>query len=301
MGLFDFFKKKTGVSPPNEPKNEAVSAPPISPADEEKEMEYAKLALEQVRKKNMKPVLHFELTNAPVSINGSKVGGVPYMPADAEVPTDKSGAPLQFLAQIDCRELSGLPDFPQKGLLQFWIGQDDGLGLFTEGGSRVIWYEDTDITVTETDVRKKLDKLPKTKEEWSPLNGEFGISLNRDEEPMPANDAHFPPLFTAEFNKLLPQSSIEDPDTLGDEINEMIWDYTDNAGHKIGGYPMFTQWDPRTENDERTVLLFQLDSDYSAGNTKVMWGDSGVCGFFCTPDELRKCDFSNVLYNWDCC
>jgi uncharacterized protein YwqG len=165
----------------------------------------------------------------------------------------------------------------------------------------VIWYEDIDKNVTEDSVCAKLHKLPKAEEECSPLNGEFGISFTRSEESMPANDAHFPPIFTAEFNKLLPQSPIEEPDILGDDINEMIWEYTDNAGHKIGGYPMFTQWDPRIENDDRTVLLFQLDSDYSAGNTKVMWGDSGVCGFFCTPDELRKRDFSNVLYNWDCC
>lgn len=30
------------------------------------------------------------------------------------------------------------------------------------------------------------------------------------------------------------------------------------------------------------------------------WGDSGVCGFFCTPAELKERNFSNVLYNWDC-
>jgi len=300
MGLFDLFKGKTSISPPKEEKNEPVEAAQTPPADTENETKTAKLALDRVRRKTMKPVLNFELTNVPVSINGSKVGGVPYMPADTEVPTDKNGSPLQFLAQIDCRELSGLPDFPQKGLLQFWIGQDDGLGLFTEGGSRVIWYEDIDETVTEADVRAKLDQLPKSDENFSPVNGEYGISLSQGEEPMPADNAHFPPIFIAEFNKLSMGRKIESMDDLDDSTNEMIWDYTDNSGHKIGGYPMFTQWDPRSENDDRTVLLFQLDSDYSTDSEKVMWGDAGVCGFFCTPSELRKRDLTNVLYNWDC-
>lgn len=307
MGLFDIFKKKPPQIPPaQEEKSEQPAALPEEKAaateenvrDEGKDMDIAKKVLEQLQRDTLKPVLRFSLTDAPASLFASKVGGLPYLPSDTEIPTDKNGDPLQFLAQADCRELSELPDFPHSGLLQFWIGRDDGYGLFNEGGSRVIWYETIDDTVTEEAVRARLDDLP---EADSPVDGEYGMAFTLQKEAVPSAVFNFSQLFTPIFNRLYPESPIESPDDLGDDINEMIWNYTENSGHKFGGYPMFTQWDPRDENDARTVLLFQLDSDYSGKETKVIWGDSGVCGFFCTPEELKERNFSNVLYNWDCC
>ena len=96
--------------------------------DIQKEME----VLGQMDKETAKPVLRLKLTNEQVSISGSKVGGIPYIPSKDAIPFDSEGLPLRMLAQIDCRELSALPDFPQVGLLQFWIGQDESLGLFTK-------------------------------------------------------------------------------------------------------------------------------------------------------------------------
>ena len=87
---------------------------------------------------------------------------------------------------------------------------------------------------------------------------------------------------------------------LGDAVGEMLSEEYGGFGHKIGGYPAFTQWDPRAEDDPRTVLLLQIDSEYRRGNTKIMWGDAGIGGFFCTPEALAARDFSDVLYNWDC-
>ena len=31
-----------------------------------------------------------------------------------------------------------------------------------------------------------------------------------------------------------------------------------------------------------------------------MWGDCGVGNFFINAEDLKRLDFSNVLYNWDC-
>lgn len=70
----------------------------------------------------------------------------------------------------------------------------------------------------------------------------------------------------------------------------------------IGGYPDFTQEDPRSAADgtaDHTILLFQLNS-YTGDDLKIMWGDMGVGNFFITPEALKKKDFSNVLYNYDC-
>ena len=63
---------------------------------------------------------------------------------------------------------------------------------------------------------------------------------------------------------------------------------------QIGGYPFFTQYDPRQE-DNNEVLLFQLDSQ-----DHILWGDSGVGNFFISKEDLKNKDFSHVRYNWDC-
>ena len=81
------------------------------------------------------------------------------------------------------------------------------------------------------------------------------------------------------------------------------------SGHKIGGFPLKTQYDPCTANDYHDFLLLQLDSDYSSctdenGNfffqEKIMWGDAGAGQFFINREALKLLDFSDVLYHWDC-
>lgn len=301
MGFLDFFKKKVTNTNVEKIEKKPDSETPTQAEDNEKmDMKTAEMVLDMMKKETMKPVLRITLTGAATLITGSKVGGLPYLPADADIPLDSKGMPLRMLAQIDCRELSALPDFPHNGLLQFWIGQDDSSGLFTDGGNRVIWFDTVNENITEEDVRSRLEALPQPDDEYFPVKGEYGINLTVDNEPIPLVDAHFPPMFIAKFNKVTTGEPIESMDDLGDQINEMIWNSIVSAGHKISGYPFFTQWDPREENDDRTVLLLQLDSEYLGGNEKIMWGDAGVCGFFCTPDELKKRNFSNVLYNWDC-
>ena len=38
------------------------------------------------------------------------------------------------------------------------------------------------------------------------------------------------------------------------------------------------------------------------GNSySILWGDCGVANFFIPRANLERLDFSQVLYNWDCC
>ncbi len=134
-----------------------------------------------ISKSIVSQALHLELTDQVPGIFGSKVGGVPYLPDDAEIPCDAEGNPLQMLAQINCTELSALPEFPQEGLLQFWIGQDESYGLFKDGGARVIYYSETDSSVTEDAVRARLAALPKQKiTEISELGDVVGEMLSEE-------------------------------------------------------------------------------------------------------------------------
>ena len=263
-------------------------------------MELTNKVLAQMDKETVKPFLRLKLTNEKTSILGSKVGGIPYIPSKDAIPFDSEGMPLRMLAQIDCRSLSALPDFPQVGLLQFWIGQDESLGLFTKGGSKVIWHETIDDQITEEQVSTWLAELPQPSEEsWFPVESEYGVSFTKDEEPMSMEDVHFEPIFVKKYNALTESDPIEGIYDLSEEAYEIIEEKHIGEGHKIGGYPHFEQEDPREEKSKQTVLLLQIDSEYSE-ETPVEWGDAGVCGFFCTPENLKRRNFSKVLYNWDC-
>lgn len=223
--------------------------------------------------------MKIELTDTKPSIFESKAGGMGYIPHDGDFPRDKDGNQLRLLAQIDCSQVE-LEEFPEKGLLQFWILNDDITGLgedqTEQDGFRVIYYPETDSTVTEEEIKNKFVKNQYDDDEYNafPVFGEYGMIFRKSTDKYIDNKENY------------------------DEY------YDECIGHKIGGYPYFTQGDPRECSDELKkydFLLFQLDSDYTGGNDRVMWGDSGIGNFFIKTENLKNCDFSDVLYNWDCC
>lgn len=231
---------------------------------------------------NTKPCMKITLTDTKPSIFESKTGGLGYIPHDKNFPTDSKGNQLRLLAQIECDKIQ-LDGFMKTGLLQFWIINDSHLGKkfsnWTEqDGFRVIYYPEIDKSVTKEEIENKFIKNEFDDDGYYfPVFRECGMSFEESED--------------EEFNY--------------DTDDEDDWEeYDDLSGHKVGGYPYFTQHDPRPyiENgDDYDFLLFQLDTDSFGEEDVVMWGDSGVGNFFINSENLKKQDFSNVLYNWDCC
>ena len=89
--------------------------------------------VQRLKEKTLKPVIHIDLHAEPAGLADSKLGGVPYLPADGEVPTDKKGRQLRLLAQLRLAELpENRMGLPEEGILQFWILDDDLLGLETD-------------------------------------------------------------------------------------------------------------------------------------------------------------------------
>lgn len=83
-----------------------------------------------------------------------------------------------------------------------------------------------------------------------------------------------------------------------EQIDEKYYERLETWGHKLLGYPAFTQTDPRyykKEYSKYDMLLLQIDTD-----DDIMWGDSGVANFFINKDDLNNKNFKNILYNWDC-
>ena len=68
------------------------------------------------------------------------------------------------------------------------------------------------------------------------------------------------------------------------------------------GSPLFLQADPRSREKygEFDTLLLQIDSMSADGKTQTQIGDDGVMQFFIPAENLKKRDFSKILYWWDC-
>jgi len=221
----------------------------------------------------------------------SKIGGLPYLPKDSSYPSEADGRPLFLLAQLNFEEIPTRYPFPTKGILQFFIADNEVYGLDFEDATNqekfsVRYYMDieTDIELLQTD----FSFLPEI--EVFPINPKisYPLTFKRKEEYVPIIDTSFKKQLGIDF---FAQFGKEEWD-LQEKYNQLI----NSSGHKIGGYGYFTQEDPRNA-EESLLLLFQLDSDERIASS---WGDMGVANFFISEADLKNENFSNVIYNWDC-
>ena len=208
----------------------------------------------------------------------SKLGGCPYLTSAEEYPRDTEGKPMMFFAQLNLAEMPPLPDFPQKGLLQFYVADDDIFGLDSPCTVRYIadFHTDESLLLQENPFRAAY-------QEREPFYHDGAMIFTQRQMPLSAScDEYFDEFANA---------TVEQEDALHDIC------YAD--GSRVGGYPMFVQGAPAYYSDgDCDVLLLQLDIDDVCG---IMFGDSGNCNFFISREALRRCDFSDVEYDWQCC
>lgn len=253
-----------------------------------------------------------------LSVFDSKLGGTPYMPADFEYPTGRrgifEGRPLRLLAQLNFEKLPHIENFPDKGILQFFCSDDEEDGVYglnfdnrtEQNGFRVIYHEN--IIADESRLMPK-EKLPTFTDEGYgfPFKGEFILKASAAETcPVSAEDYHFEKILLEVLNKISGKEykKIYELGGKEEEICEKIYEIRACEHTCIGGYPFFTQDDPRGYTKELAdydVLLFQCDSSCEDNSEdEIMWGDMGVANFFITEKDLKNRDFSRVAYNWDC-
>ncbi|RYV01547.1 DUF1963 domain-containing protein [Shewanella sp. OPT22] len=227
------------------------------------------------------------------NIWSSKFGGKPYWLKGKHLPKNKEGNDLYLLAQINFEEVPPLSGFPNKGILQFFIENDDLYGMdfdrpikeiiTSPDGYRVIYHEE--IIQTLSDLEQKLPEA--NSDSLLPLTNEYALSFKLEEELPSPTDYRFDGI----------AGDIYDYD---DDVAEYIYDNFVSVGSKLGGYANFTQDDPRRENKhEKWLLLFQLDSEWE-GEIEIMWGDLGVGNFFIREEDFKNGDFTKIWYNWDC-
>lgn len=237
---------------------------------------------------------------APNDGNRSRIGGAP---VDREVPLDSEGNPMKLLAAIWCSEVHGVPDFPERGVLRFYIADNDLYGADFDAPAvqkdfRVLYDEN------ENAFDSSLREDPSVSPEF-PIFGAFPVRLTPAMSAIRASDYQFEDAVSAALIK----AGI-DGDIRNLEAAEMAYlcDQTVYAGHRIGGYPCFEQEDPRgyqPELQKYDTLLLQIVShtmpDESGKERElIMFGDAGGCQFFIPRDKLIARDFSDVMYWWDC-
>ena len=247
------------------------------------------------------------------SVFDSKFLGTPYMPKDFEYPHDPDGRALSFLAQINFDDVPPLPDYPESGILQFYISDAvrsrrqvwglehtstepyDAKAQFElqqkQNFFRVVWHEEViedETALSSQDHRRAGSVLPISDE--AKLTFEAGTGY-----PVPGD---------YRFDKIFGADGYEFFDRFGEESESVYVRYTSHIGIRsiawIGGYAFFTQWDPRyADPDEDWLLLLEIQSSTSLDQPEVMWGDAGIGAFFIRRSDLLKRDFSRVLYHWD--
>lgn len=248
-----------------------------------------------ILEKNKKPTIKIEVSDDKPNLFQSKFGGLPYLPKDKEVPRDKENRQFTLLAQINIEELPENNIYPMKeGILQFWILNDDVYGLDFDNllgnGYKVVYYKEIDKSVTEEEILEKY-KPYEEDENYFPIEGEFSLKFElRDGYFSDSND-DFREIVDEEMKKFYLENREKYPEILKvykDEKYLNYWDIWDileenkeigeklfEAGHKIGGYPNFTQSDVRDLKAGYNILLLQIDSE-GTDEHEIMWGDCGI-------------------------
>lgn len=231
----------------------------------------------------------------------SKVGGVPYLAIGEKMPVTEDGHEMVLLAQINFADVPPMAGYPERGLLQFFIvrASDEfvyGMNLGDYSVQSLMQQHSFRVRFIAKPVSDRAQlqtvELPDTQglTPHDPRKPRV-MRFRKARERISITDVDAEKLFGAEPYAWIEREAAR-LQVNEDDFAERV--FSSPTGSKIGGYPHFTQADPRPAGSPLRLLL-QLDSD-----DEMMWGDVGVGGFFIDPADLARADFSRVLYSWDC-
>lgn len=271
------------------------------------------------------PILRLKPQKGKGGLFDSKLGGTPYFPKNMEYPRgisrDYKGKPLRLLVQLNFEQLPHIEDFPQKGILQIFLAcENDGVCGFdftsdedasTQNGFRVIYHEniitDTSLLISEEDVPSGEFCYD---EECFPFHEEFILKAEEPSEGYGTpDDFRYAEALVRNYNKLSDEK-IGSWFNIEESKLDKLYERNPECAAFMGGYPTFSQDDPREGIDRLARfdrVLFELCSmegeeinSWGGHDYDIIWGDVGTGTFLIPADKLKVCDFSDVLYNYDC-
>lgn len=262
----------------------------------------------EIESKTAKNTIEIDIKRGNAGLTDSKLGGVPFLPVGGEWPVGKTtGERLHLLIQLNFEEIPKMKSYPEHGILQIFIGASDaftyGLNFgqpMNQDNWRIIYYDDISNPMAEEDIEAMLPEYNRDSEYLPLYNPKKSIPLRfkKSKMGMSIRDYRFYDSFEGFVRESLPKEyHVEEYYDLPPEMEEAIEEKLYGDGSRLGGYPAFTQDDPRDgENYPDYELFLQIDSD----NEHIMWGDMGIANFFIDEKDLKNRDFTKVLYNWDC-
>ena len=289
--------------------------------DSKPQMDYVKAAeavYDELKAEHHKEVIYIKAEKVDdLSLEESKFGGFPFVPLGGAIPTNAEGNQLALLAQINCAQLPENNMYPSDGWLQVWCLEDEMYGFCSD-----TIQPETNQKVLYIPAGTQGEPLERVVAMYQPYVSEdcpvwfineqgaiwgMRLSFTHGQQGITYSDGRFRDLFLDRWNKRYPEQAVENFYDLPDEIFENMVDSHDgpDCAHQLGGYPYFTQYDPRYEFDSAelakyTEVLFQIDSQFDT-EWDLCWGDAGVRNLFISREDLEALDFSDLLYNFDCC
>lgn len=282
-------------------QNKVVNQEAVSSEKQEQLQEKIEAFYQKIKAASQTPVVYFTLEKGKPDLFDCKVGGAYYVPENETIPMDQiENSQLYLLAQINFAQCNAPEGFPTSGLLQIFIsGDDDVYGCdFDNPTSQKRWTIRYLKEIPKQPLENRIFQPNAQKETMLPfpVECEYKMIPHNEMQAMTVSDYRFEDCFAKACQDLLEegQHSISD---LENDVYDGLCDKLETFASQIGGYPCFTQYDPREymQGIKPDVLLFQLDTVED-----IMWGDSGVVNFFISQQDLENKDFSKVVYNWDC-
>lgn len=249
------------------------------------------------------------------SLTSSKIGGIPYWPSAKEYPRDEEGKKMHLLCQLnlsECKDSCGL--LPQSGILQFFISPAGGdvYGMNWDRPTeqknwRIVFHEQTEESLSEDQIKEIA--APESEYAESPILKSTALEFSLSPSYIKSDDYKMDQL-VKDAAKEITGKDFEGSiyDLLGSEDMNIyaaeVYKMLEETENYMLGYPSFVQYDvrsymPKEEASYFDTLLLHLDS-LSADGKIMCWGDMGCANFLMNSEALKRCDFSKVLYTWDC-
>lgn len=273
-----------------EPSGSSEEPPTDTPADRD-----AVRRFKEWQAANALPAVFLEPVGPALPTpGGSRIGGPAWLPAGETWPVDAKGKKMTFLGQLDFGKLPALADYPEAGVLQFFIGRDMYFGADfnrPDGGQfKVIWRPDLagagGMHSGDLHGKNGIDF-------YAPIEGR---TVSTGFQLVGKTGKHTPTINDWRFQRDL--RDIADGRGRGG-VNRLVnAQFTERPErHHVGGNPDFVQddWRGKTEYQNYDRVLLNLWSDRT-----IMWGDMGQGQFLIRRADLLARDFSRVAYQWDC-
>ena len=246
--------------------------------------------LEKFKEVTQKECYRIEVIEEEPSILDDKIGGRPYLPIGEEYPKDNNGDFLALLLQVNLKNID-LDGYPDSGILEIFTDKnvnypcEYAVRYFSEG----LEYQEN---LPDVDLSNYIVKEAQK------------IELKKDFCHMSFNDYRFASIMCPIANEIYEANTqcYGDLEDLWEDFEwyDLFTDEISDIRITFGGYPDFTQSDPRFDFKENMdECLFKLDS--SADYDKFEIGDSGILFALISKENIEKVNFDKAIVDWDCC